>query len=141
LEKFFSGRRWAVIGVSRDEDKFGSIVHRRLKARGEEVYAVNPNIPDINGEPCYPSLSRLPSAVEQIVIVVPPRLTEQVVREAADRGIERVWMQPGAESASAVEYCETHGINVVSGRCILRYMDELDLREGLSTWGVQPPAG
>jgi predicted CoA-binding protein len=79
--------------------------------------------------------------VEQIVIVVPPRLTEQVVREAADRGIERVWMQPGAESASAVEYCETHGINVVSGRCILRYMDELDLREGLSTWGVQPPAG
>ena len=130
MREFFSGGRWAVVGVSRDEYKYGSIVHRRLKDRGEEVYPVNPKVPDIGGEPCYASLADLPEGVEQIVVVVPPRLTEQVVEEAAGQSIRRVWMQPGAESDAAVEYCRAHGITVVSGRCILRYMDELDALDG-----------
>jgi uncharacterized protein len=126
MKEFFSGGRWAVVGVSRDEHKYGSIVHRRLKDRGEEVYPVNPKLPDIDGERCYASLADLPEGVEQIVVVVPPQLTEQVVEEAAGQGIRRVWMQPGSESEAAVEYCHAHGINVVSGRCILRYIDELE---------------
>jgi len=129
-DEFFDGGRWAVVGVSRDADKYGSIVHRRLKDRGEEVYPVNPSVTEIEGEPCYPSLADLPDEVEQIVIVVPPSRTEEVVREAADQGIGRIWMQPGAESNSAVEYCYARGINVVSGQCILRFMDALGPRRG-----------
>lgn len=124
--QFFQGGRWAVVGVSRDPDKYGHIVHRRLKGRGEDVYPVNPRVKDVEGEPCYASLADLPESVDQIVIVVPPRSTERVVQEAAARGITRVWMQPGAESSAAVEFCKTKGINVISGRCILRFMDQLD---------------
>jgi predicted CoA-binding protein len=65
--------------------------------------------------------------------VVPPERTEKVVEEAADKGILRVWMQPGAESTSAVETCRHRGINVVSGQCILRYMDELDSLRGFGS--------
>ncbi|MCL5734030.1 MAG: CoA-binding protein [Actinobacteria bacterium] len=127
MDEFFEGGPWAVVGVSRDPDKYGSIVLRRLRSRGEKVFPVNPRVAEIEGEPCYSSLADLPEEVEQIVIVVPPERTEKVVEEAAGEGIRRVWMQPGAESASAVEYCRAHGINVISGRCILRYMDTLDL--------------
>lgn len=133
MGEFFGGGRWAVVGVSRDRDKYGSIVHQRLKDRGEEVYPVNPTVAEVGGERCYASLADLPEGVEQIVIVVPPERTEKVVEEAAGKGIRRVWMQPGAESKSAVEYCRAHGINVVSGQCILRYMDELDFMRGLGS--------
>lgn len=125
-KQFFQGGRWAVVGASRDPDKFGHIVHRRLRGRGEDVYPVNSQAKDVAGEPCYASLADLPEPVDQIVIVVPPRSTERVVEEAAERGITRVWMQPGAESSAAVEFCKARGINVVSGRCILRYMDQMD---------------
>ncbi len=44
-------------------------------------------------------LKSLPAPVDGVLIVVPPAQTEQVVREAAEAGIHRVWMQPGADSA------------------------------------------
>jgi predicted CoA-binding protein len=125
---FFSGGRWAVVGVSHSNDKFGSIVHRRLKKRGEQVYAVNPTLGEVEGERCYPTLADLPEQVDQIVVVVPPRETERVVEEAVERGVTRVWMQPGAESPAAVEYCRARGVDVIAGRCILRYMDQMDTR-------------
>lgn len=129
LGEFFNGGPWAVIGVSRDEDKYGTIVYRRLKARGEDVYPVNPNVASIDGEACYASLVDLPRKVDQIVVVVPPRLSEQVVQDAAEQGVQRVWMQPGAESDTAAEYCRQRGMQVVVGRCILRYIDQLELQE------------
>ena len=133
MDEFFSGGCWAVVGVSRDTDKYGTIVHRRLKDRGEEVYAVNPGLTKIGDERCYASVTELPDEVEQIVIVVPPGQTERVVEDAAAKGIRRVWMQPGAESSAAVEYCRSRGINVVSRQCILRYMDELDFLRGFGS--------
>lgn len=117
-----------MVGVSQDASKYGSQVHGRLKRRGEQVYPVNPREGEIRGETCYPDLASLPEGVSQIVLVVPPKSTEQVVVDAVACGISRVWMQPGSESKAAVEYCRAHGVNVVSGHCILHYMDELDYR-------------
>ena len=128
MDDFFEGGRWAVVGVSRDPYKYGYIVHQKLKSHGEEVFAVNPNVDEVDGEPCYASLADLPEPVDQIVIVLPPGATEQVVEEAAGQGVTRVWMQPGAESSAAVDFCKGRGINVVAGRCILRYIDHLDAR-------------
>jgi predicted CoA-binding protein len=43
-----------------------------------------------------------------------------VVEEAIGKGIENVWMQPGAESPAAVEKCRQAGINVIAdGSCLL----------------------
>jgi len=123
MGEFFTGGRWAVVGFSRDPFKYGYIVHRRLKTHGEEVVAVNPKAEEVDGEPCYPSLADVPESVEQVVVVLPPRTTDEVVREAARLGVTKVWMQPGAESAAAVDFCRSQGMNVVSGSCILRYMD------------------
>lgn len=47
-------------------------------------------------------------------------MTEKVVEEAARKGIKNIWMQPGAESQSAIAYCRDRGINVIGdGSCIL----------------------
>lgn len=126
MKEFFTGGRWAVVGVSRDPDKYGYIVYQRLKRRGEKVYPVNPNTDEVEGETCYPTLADLPEPVDQIVVVLPPSRTERVVVDAVEQGIRRVWMQPGAESSAAVDYCRAKGVTVVSGRCILRYMDQMD---------------
>jgi predicted CoA-binding protein len=61
----------------------------------------------------------LPERVDRVLIVVPPKQSEAVVREAYEAGLHRVWFQPGAESAAALAYCESHGMVAVSGHCIL----------------------
>ena len=44
---------------------------------------------------------------------MPPDQTEQVVRQRKTLGLTRVWMQPGAESAAAIQYCHEHGLQVI----------------------------
>ena len=120
LDAFLRGERWAVVGASEDRSKFGNITFRELKTRGKLVYPVNKKVAEVEGEICYPRLSALPETVDRVLIVVPPKQGEKVVKEAHEAGIRDVWFQPGAESDAALAYCEAHGIEAVSGHCILR---------------------
>lgn len=121
VDEFIAQETLAVVGVSRDRNKFGNTAYRNLKEKGYRVFAVNRNIDQVEGDPCYPNLAALPEKVDGVVIVVPPKETEQVVREAEAAGIKRVWMQPGAESPEAIAFCEARGIAVVHGECIMMF--------------------
>lgn len=121
VDEFIAQKALAVVGVSRDRNKFGNVAYRNLKEKGYRVFAINRGLDSVEGDPCYPNLAALPEKVDGVVIVVPPRETEQVVREADAVGIKRVWMQQGAESPEAIAFCESHGMPVVYGECIMMF--------------------
>jgi predicted CoA-binding protein len=119
IDRFLALKSVAVVGASRDRNKYGNIVYRNLVSRGVRAFAVNPRAETIEGDPCYPSLAGLPEKVVGAVIVVPPDQTEHVVREAVAAGIPSIWLQPGAESREAVRICEASGLCLVWNACIL----------------------
>jgi predicted CoA-binding protein len=81
---------------------------------------VNPQEPEVEGVPCVASVLDLPDDVKSISVITPPAVTESVVQDAIHKGIENVWMQPGAESEASVEACRKAGINVIAdGSCLL----------------------
>ena len=123
VQDFLSQPVLAVVGASRNPQKFGSSIYRELKAKGHHVLPVNPHAETVDGDPCYPSLAALPETPGGIVIVVPPAETEKIVREAAAAKITRVWLQRGAESPEAIAYCAANGIQVISGECILMFAE------------------
>jgi predicted CoA-binding protein len=110
---------FAVIGVSRNPEKYGHQVYKDLKEGGYVVYAVNPNIDEVLGDRCYHSLSELPEKPDVVDIVVPPKVTEKIVEECKELGIERVWMQPGSESDKAINFCTRNRIKVVHDVCVM----------------------
>ena len=120
----------AVVGASRDQSKYGYKVLVDLIRNGYEAYAVNPSCTEIEGSPCYPDLSSLPVKPDLLITVVPPKVTEKVVREAKELGIDKIWMQPGSESDDAIAYAEDNGIGVMHHACIMIYRREGVLREG-----------
>jgi predicted CoA-binding protein len=119
ISDFVNRRVWAVVGASQDRAKYGNRVLRSLHTAGYTVYPVNPKGEVIEGLQAYPSLESLPERPEVVNLVVPPAVTEEVVREAHQLDLSRVWMQPGAESQAAVEYCHEHGIQVVYHACAM----------------------
>ncbi len=121
VEQFLAQRSLGLVGVSRSGKKFGNTVLRELAKRGYRVSVVHPQAAEIDGVRCYPSVSALPEEVGGLVLVVPPEETERVVREAVGAGVRDIWMQQGAESPAAIEYCAENGINVVHGECILMF--------------------
>jgi len=121
IDDFLSQRSLAIVGVSRKAAKFGNSAFKELKTKGYELYLVHPSGEVILGVQSYPSLKELPQKVGGVLISVPPAQAEVVVREAHEAGIDRIWLQQGAESQAAIEYGEQNGMNVVFGRCILMF--------------------
>jgi predicted CoA-binding protein len=123
---FLANRRVAVTGVSRHAEGHGSnAIYRRLRERGYQVFAVNPNAREVEGDPSYADLKSIPNGVDAVVIATRPELAINTMRECAELGIKHVWMHrgPGAGSVSApaAEFGRQHGITVIDGGCPLMF--------------------
>jgi predicted CoA-binding protein len=120
--EFLADKRIAVTGVSRTPKTHGSnTVYKRLRERGYQVFAVNPNTGQVEGDRCYRDLASIPGGVQAVVIGTWPEIAEATMRECAELGIKHVWMHrgPGAGSVSdaATGYGRAHGITVIDGGC------------------------
>ncbi|HEX3291344.1 MAG TPA: CoA-binding protein [Gaiella sp.] len=120
--QFLANKRVAVTGVSRDAGGHGgNVVYRRLRERGYEVFPVNPNADEVEGDRCYHDLHSIPGGVDAVVIATRPEHADDAMRECAELGIGQVWMHrgPGAGSVSesAADYGREHGITVIAGGC------------------------
>lgn len=109
----------AVVGATDDPSKYGSVIYRHLKAKGFEVYAVNPNRDTVDGDPAYPTLADLPVRPTVVNFVVPPDQTLRVLEQARDLGLTNVWIQPGAQSAEVHELIDENGFNALVNACIM----------------------
>ncbi|HDD46347.1 MAG TPA: CoA-binding protein [Candidatus Aenigmarchaeota archaeon] len=119
IKDFLSRRVFAVVGVSRDREKYGYKVFMDLRNAGYKVYPINPNAESINGIKCYKNLSSLPEKPEVVEFVVPPNVTLEVLKECKRLGIRNVWFQPGSESKDVLDFCKRNGMNAVHGVCII----------------------
>ncbi len=97
----------------------------RLRERGYDVFAVNPNADEVEGDVCYPGLDAIPGGVEAVVIATRPEVAVDVVRDCVDLGIEYVWMHrgigAGSVSKQATRLGRDAGITVIDGGCPLMY--------------------
>ena len=123
---FLANRRVAVTGVSRNPGNHGSnAIYRRLRDRGYEVFAVNPNATTVEGDRSYPDVTSIPGGVGAVVIATRPERAVGTMRECVGLGIRHVWMHggigTGSVSAEATQLGRDHGITVIDGGCPLMF--------------------
>jgi len=119
IKKFMAQKRFAVVGATTDTKKYGNEIFRNLTSRGYEVYPVNPRLEELEGTKCYPSLSDIPVKVDVVDFVVPPPVTEEILKECKELELDRIWLQPGSESEAAVAFCDENNLKVVHGVCVM----------------------
>ena len=130
--EFLAHKRVAVTGVSRQPRDHGSnVVYKRLRERGYQVFAVNPNADEVEGDHAYHDLGSIPGGVDAVVIGTRPEIADETMRECAELGIKQVWMHrgPGAGSVSetASEWGRKRGITVIDGGCPCMFGPTADL--------------
>ena len=120
IQQFLTSPAFGVVGASTNRKKFGNRVLRCYLQNGRTAIPVNPNEPEIEGVPCVASIDDLPPDVESISMITPPAVTAKLVPLAIEKGIQNIWMQPGAEHPEAVALCRERGVNVIAdGSCLL----------------------
>ena len=150
-EDFLDQRRIAVAGVSRTPAAHGgNVIYKRLKERGYEVFAVNPNAEVVITGVALHDLASIPGGVDAVVIATNPRDTAAVVDDCARLGIRRVWMHrsfgAGSVEPASVAAGRAKGMTVIAGGCPLMFEPTSDTAHRCIGWivghtGSRPTAG
>jgi len=123
LSRLFAPDRVAVVGASDEEGTVGYAVTSNLLGSFEgEVVAVNPNRESVLGLSCHDSVADV-GAVDVVVVAVPAGIAVEVLREAAEVGIENVvvitagFSEAGAEGSARerelTRIARAHDLNLV----------------------------
>ncbi|MCJ7426550.1 MAG: CoA-binding protein [Dehalococcoidales bacterium] len=119
IKEFMAKKKFAEIGATANAEKYGNRIFKNLTRRGYEVDPVNPNLKEIEGVKCYPSLADIPVKVDVVDFVVPPKVTESILKECKKLGLDHIWLQPGSESDAAIAFCRDNKLKVVYGTCVM----------------------
>jgi predicted CoA-binding protein len=119
IKEFVAQKSFAIVGATDDTKKYGHQIFKNLKSRGYEVYPVNPRLKKLEGTRCYPSLAAIPVKVDVVDFVVPPEVTEAILKECKRLSLSRVWLQPGSESEAAIAFCHENNLKVVHSVCVM----------------------
>ena len=120
-DEFLAQPRIAVAGVSRDPKQPANLIYRRLRDTDHEVFAVNPNAEEVEGDRAYATVSEIAGGVDGVVVVTTPQAAEGVMADCVQAGVPRVWLHrgigPGSISENAISYGREHGVKVIAGGC------------------------
>ncbi len=146
VDDFLAQKRIAVAGVSRDGGaEAANLVYKKLRGAGYEVFPVNPNAEDVEGDPCYPSVKDIPGGVDGVVLATHPKFAEGIVRDCAEAGVTRVWMHrsfgEGSVSEEAAVFCHENGITVIAGGCPMMFCEPVDIAHKCMRWVLNLTGG
>lgn len=125
IQDFLESKKVAIAGASPNKDNFGLYLTKELHKLGNEVYPVNPRYEEVEGKKCLHSVQDLPAHVENLILAVPPELSDEIARQAVGTGIKRIWMVKGmgkgTYSEAALHTCKENQIDVVYGFCPMMF--------------------
>ena len=123
VQAFLGLHRIAMAGVSREPAAFSRSIYREFVRRGYDVIPVNPSADEIEGRPCYHSVSEIQPPVEGALITTSGAAVEAVVKECEAAGVKHVWLSRGVNSPQAVTFGQERGMNMVVGECPLMFLE------------------
>jgi uncharacterized protein len=110
---------YAVVGASNNPEKYGFKIVQNLKSKNFSVIPINPKGEKILGFSVFPKISDVPQKIDVVIFVVPFSLTEKILLKVKKLGIDKVWMQPGAQSRKAIQYCLDNNIKCIHDACVM----------------------
>ena len=134
IEKFMNLKSYAIVGVSAKKKKFGNTIFAQMKNRRFNIYPIHRTAASIAGEKCFPNIESLPEKPEGVILVVPPAETDKVIKDIARAGITNVWMQLGADSKNAIDFCTASGISVIRNECLLMFLQKPGFPHNVHKW-------
>ena len=114
-----SAKTVAVIGASSQRWKFGNKALRAFRHAGYRVVPINPRESEVEGERAYASVLDYPGVIDEATVYVPPRAGVKVMDDLARKGIETVWLNPGADGREVIDRARALGLRPIVACSIL----------------------
>lgn len=92
MRLFFEPESVAVVGASRNPEKFGSVILMNLQKLGYRgrLFPINPHANEILGIKSLPSVGAIQEEVDIVIIAVPADVVPEIMRNCAQKGVRSV---------------------------------------------------
>ena len=132
IDAFLDGTRMAVVGASRNPKDFSRTVIGTLREHGCDVVPVNAKAADAELEvadaACVARVQDIAPPVECAYLVLPAAAVGDALRDCAEAGVKRVWVQgylgPQELPEEHHAFCAERGIELIAGYCPLMFLPE-----------------
>jgi len=108
----------AVVGHSDKSHRTSYQIAEYLRAVGYTVYAVNPTVDEIDGEPSYASLADIPAPIDIVNVFRRSEHLAGVVDDAIAIGAKAIWAQLGVDDPTARQTALDADVHIATNRCI-----------------------
>lgn len=122
-----NSRTVAVVGASRDPEKPGGDVPRRLQKRGFRLIPVSPTGDELFGESVRNSIAEIDTPIDIVEVFRPADEAPDIARQAVAIGAKVLWLQQGLASPEARRIAEEAGMDYVEDRCMGAESDSLGI--------------
>jgi len=109
----------AVIGASSNRRKFGNKALRAFEHRGYTVIPINPNESEVEGHKTYGSVLDVPGTIDMATVYLPAGPGVRVMEQLAEKGVAKIWLNPGADDPEVVARARALGLNIVQACSII----------------------
>ena len=114
----------AVVGASSHRHKFGNKAVRGFQRQGFTVIPINPHEAEIEGLKAYRSVLDVPGPIDMATLYIPPAEGLDVLLEVAEKRIQEVWINPGADTPEVIQRARELGLEPIVA-CSLMAIGEL----------------
>ncbi|MDD4251256.1 MAG: CoA-binding protein [Candidatus ainarchaeum sp.] len=112
-------KTYAIIGASKNTQKYGYKVMKFLKELNEKVIPINPFEKEILGEKVFFNVNEITQKIDTILFITQPEVTLKVLKEINKENIPFIWFQPGSENLESINYCKKYNILFSEQKCIM----------------------
>lgn len=125
-EEMLEKRSWAVVGATAKKDKYGYKIWKTLKNHDYTTFGINPNYNEIEGDKIYHGLKDIEEKIDVVDMVVPPKLSINILDEIKELGIEYVFFQPGTYNEEVVAKAKELGLKYLVDDCIYATLKRIE---------------
>lgn len=110
--EFLEYKDWVVVGDVLNRLKYAHKILNSLKEAGYNVVGLNPSV---KNQEAYKNLSDIPYKIEVLNLCINPTKGIKILQEAHQLKIDKILIQPGAESLEILDFCKINGIQAIEG--------------------------
>ncbi|MBV1819320.1 CoA-binding protein [Clostridium cochlearium] len=114
-QKLLEYKNWLVAGDVENKSKYAYRIKETLKKEGFNVFMLNPYS---KSENIYKYIFEIKERIDVIDLCINPKIGIEIVKEAYKNGINKILIQPGAESEEILEFCNENDILAIRA-CVL----------------------
>jgi uncharacterized protein len=117
VDALLAMKTWAVVGLSKNQERAAFGVSRLLIDKGHQIFPVHPKAETVHEQPGFSSLAEIPTQIDVVDVFVNSDQAGAVVDQAIAIGAKGIWLQLGVVDEAAFARAKAAGVTMVMDRC------------------------